>query len=492
MEPSLFTQEQKPRKKLFRKSLKTRNKSEAIIKARYLWLIMEQIYKKYFKDAETYAKAMRLVAKSEFADTLDFESAREIYDEFDEYDEHLLELGKLQKDEDFLQELIRRNLSPQYTQQTVTTPKDQSPFLSELIDTWLEEKQRNIKPSTFISYKNQSSLFQEILSEINGCDIRVNSITPEMIRQYHALLIRMPSRRNSPRLKNKSFAELALLDDVKISPKTFHYYINVIIEFLTWMESQGYIENTRLKTILQSSKKNVSKKNTIQRVPFDSDDLKKIFENQRYRTGNFKKAADYWLPLIALFTGARIGEICQLMTSDIKKIEDVYCFDINEEGEGKSIKTADGSARTIPIHKELIRLNFIEYVDTLKSKGQTQLFPFEPKNKRNQYHSTQKRIAEIIKRTGIISTDKASKVFHSFRHTVRTRLVDLNIDERVIDSLVGHSSQERSIGNKVYTHSQLIKQKADAIKKLHFDVDLSNIRDWKYSKFKRAEVDLLK
>ena len=149
-EPSLFTQEQKPRKKLFRKSLKTRNKSEAIIKARYLWLIMELIYKKYFKDPEIYAKAMHLVAKSELADTLDFESAREIYDEFDEYDDHLLQLGKLQKEEDFLQELVRRNLSPQATPQTVIAPKDKSPFLSELIETWLEQKQRNIKPSTFI------------------------------------------------------------------------------------------------------------------------------------------------------------------------------------------------------------------------------------------------------------------------------------------------------------------------------------------------------
>jgi integrase len=485
-------QEQNPKRKLFRKSLKTRNKSEATIKARYLWLIMEQIYKKYFKDPETYAKAMRLVAKSEFADTLNFDDAREIYDEFDEYDDHLLELGKLQKEEDFLQELFRRNLSHQQNRPSVNIPKDKSPFLSELIDSWLEEKQRNIKPSTFISYKNQSTLFQEILHEINGQDVRVNSITAEMIRRYHALLIRMPSRRNSPRLKNKSFAELALLDDAKISSQTFHYYINVIIEFLTWMESQGYIENTRLKTILQSSKKNVSKKSVIRRAPFNSDDLKKIFETTQYRTGNFKKAADYWLPLIALFTGARIGEICQLMTSDIKKIEGVYCFDINEEGEGKSIKAVDGSARTIPVHKELIRLNFIEYVETLKSKNQTQLFPFEPKNKRNQYHSTQKRMSLILKRSGIISTNKESKVFHSFRHTVRTKLVDLSIDERVIDSIVGHSSQERSIGSKVYTHSQLIKQKLDAIKRLNYEVDLSNIRDWRYSKFKRAELDLLK
>lgn len=173
---------------------------------------MEPIYKKYFKDAETFGKVMRLVAKSELADTLDFESTREIYDEFDEYDDRILKLGKFQKEEDFLQELGRRNLLPQYISQTVISQKDKSPFLSELIDAWLEEKQRNIKPSTFISYKNQSTLFQEILNEINGQDIPVNSITAEMIRQYHALFICMSSRHNLPRLKNKSFAELTLLD----------------------------------------------------------------------------------------------------------------------------------------------------------------------------------------------------------------------------------------------------------------------------------------
>ena len=62
----------------------------------------------------------------------------------------------------------------------------------------------------------------------------------------------------------------------------------------------------------------------------------------------------FWIPLVALFTGARLAEIVQLEVSDIRAYGGVRFFDINDKGE-KTLKTKN-SKRHIPIHPELARI----------------------------------------------------------------------------------------------------------------------------------------
>lgn len=71
--------------------------------------------------------------------------------------------------------------------------------------------------------------------------------------------------------------------------------------------------------------------------------------------------AAYWIPLLGLFTGARIGELCQLQVTDITTDSAGPVLRISDEAEGARVKTAAG-ARTVPIHSELCRLGFLDYV----------------------------------------------------------------------------------------------------------------------------------
>ncbi|MFN5745002.1 MAG: tyrosine-type recombinase/integrase [Methylococcaceae bacterium] len=68
--------------------------------------------------------------------------------------------------------------------------------------------------------------------------------------------------------------------------------------------------------------------------------------------------------------------------------------------------------------------------------------------------------------------------FHSFRHTVRTRLAEASVTESLIDDILGHASTSASIGKTVYTHSQLIPQKKEAIERLSYGLDLKKLRLW--------------
>lgn len=338
------------KKGLFRKSLGTRNKKEALLKAKFAWIVMTKIQKKYFKNAELFGIGMKLLAQFDYVSTLDWDSVNDFLAELDEDDSELLDLAIKQREQDFLEFGVFHKTTS--VEKRIEDKK--SPFLSELIKKWLLQKERIVKESSMASYRNQISFFEDVIKELYGKEIRILNLDPDLIREFNIILNQLPANRNANIYQGKSFKELASMKVEKISSKTYHYYINVVIDFLTWCEAQGYVENTKLKTILQSSKKGVAKKGKFTKVDFDADDLKKIFLSKHYMAGSFKRATDYWLPLIALFTGARLGEICQLKITDIKKEENVYCIDINEDDEDKSIKTKDSSVRIIPIHKVLL------------------------------------------------------------------------------------------------------------------------------------------
>ncbi len=55
----------------------------------------------------------------------------------------------------------------------------------------------------------------------------------------------------------------------------------------------------------------------------------------------------YWLPLIALYTGCRLGEVMQMTKADVKTEGEITYFDINDDGD-KTVKTGT-SIRKIPL-----------------------------------------------------------------------------------------------------------------------------------------------
>lgn len=90
-------------------------------------------------------------------------------------------------------------------------------------------------------------------------------------------------------------------------------------------------------------------------------------EGERHRGGGGKAA--YWLPIIALHSGARLSELAQLNVKDIVVQGGVKCFRvIDGPEEGQSIKNAV-SHRLVPIHKRIIELGFSDYIDTLDRAG---------------------------------------------------------------------------------------------------------------------------
>ena len=491
-------------KKLFRKSLKTKNRRNALRSARILWLIMEKLFNKYFNDPRQLGRALELVQKHDSYNEFEFEIFQsEFLDDLDDLDRNLLDLGLSMRIDQIEEERQRTkatadeinglrktidyltNINPII--QTKTVNDDDNPKISLLINKWLETKRESgVSPNTYISIEQRINVFQEIIIEILQSEPTVNQISPALIREFNSILKKIPARRNATNLKSLSYIELSKLELLPLSNQSYNEYLNIITSFLKWAVGDGFNIDDKLSGILSNNKKNINDSNEV--LPFDKDDLKIIFNDKKYLTGKFKRASDYWVPLIALFTGARLSEICQLYLTDIRQIEDTWVFDINEVIDDedivdgiqnfKRLKTEKASKRVVPIKSELVKLGFFEYIELLNESNQKLLFPEEKRNKSGKFDAISKRfnykIKNIKQKLGI----KKRKSFHSFRHTVRTRLVDLGFDEVLIDSTVGHANGNGSVGLKVYTHTDRVKQKKDAINKLSYDFDIKLIKKW--------------
>ena len=185
------------------------------------------------------------------------------------------------------------------------------------------------------------------------------------------------------------------------------------------------------------------------RQPWSDEFLTQLFSHPIWTDGLIPRdtkaggLAAYWIPLLALYSGARCSELCQLQRIDIKKESGVWMIQIHDGDSTQRIKTI-AARRSIPIHAELLRLGFIHYWGSIE-KGT--LWPKLPKREGKAGGYFSQFFGELRAELGI----PPSMSFHSFRHSARTNLVCAGISESIMDRLLGHVGSG-SIGSKVYTH----------------------------------------
>jgi integrase len=189
------------------------------------------------------------------------------------------------------------------------------------------------------------------------------------------------------------------------------------------------------------------------RRPWRATELQRLFSQPlftEYRLPQCAKAgrdAAYWIPLLGLFTGARISELAQLHVKDIDVNALRPTLTITDEGEGQRVKSAAGH-RTIPLHSELIRLGFLDYVFSRKKAASTFLWPdLKLRDGRPGGHFSA-WFGDFRRSVGLTETYPD---FHCLRHTVRTTMARAGVASEIQDSITGHERQG-SIGAKVYRH----------------------------------------
>lgn len=207
---------------------------------------------------------------------------------------------------------------------------------------------------------------------------------------------------------------------------------------------------------------------TQARRPWEDSELQQLFSQPLFTTYAIppeKKSgrdAAYWVPLIALYSGARIGELAQLRTEDITTVGEVPLLRITNSGDGQRVKT-EASNRSIPIHSELVRLGLLDYVQAIKDAGHDRLWPMLKADADRPGLILSNWFGQYRRNIGL--TGKYPD-FHSFRHLVRTRMSRAKIPDKVQDTITGHETQG-SIGTKVY-QSVSLEDRIEAVEAISY------------------------
>ena len=217
-----------------------------------------------------------------------------------------------------------------------------------------------------------------------------------------------------------------------------------------------------------TTKKEIQK-NKKERNPFTEDELKIIFDP--INLNPLKHPEQFWIPLIALFTGARLSEICQLSIKDILLIDNIYAISITDEGEDQILKSL-ASKRIIPIHQTILDIGFLEYIEDVKNFN-GKLFPdLQPDIYGYYGKEPSRRWGNYLDKIGI---KDPSKVFHSFRSTANSKLRLNDITEEIRCEFVGHDHD--TINTKHYSQKYPVKFLSDKVlPALTYDVDFSKLK----------------
>ena len=129
-----------------------------------------------------------------------------------------------------------------------------------------------------------------------------------------------PNRIKSSRFRNKSIEEILRMRNFQpLSTTTINHYLTSLCSLFNWSQKHDYVSANVFSglTIKQKTKARE------QRDAFDKQDLKRIFNLRKLKSESIdkNKPAYYWVPLLGLYTGARLNELCQLYVNDIKEVD---------------------------------------------------------------------------------------------------------------------------------------------------------------------------
>lgn len=286
----------------------------------------------------------------------------------------------------------------------------------------------------------------------------------EQHRHYKTILQRLPPNINkSPAYRGKSIEQILALEGTPATPHTINKNLTRISAFFEWCIRYGYVTTNPARGMTIKNPKRANE----ERKAFSDDDLARIFGSAIYLRGDFRQPYQYWLPILALFTGCRLNELCQLHLSDFDVVDGIEVIKINEDGDGKRLKTKAGN-RIIPIHATLKRIGLLDYVATLRKRREQRLFP-ELKLRRDGYGQTaSKWFARYCTSIGIV---ESGKVFHSFRHNVVDFLKQVGVAKEKIAALVGHEDESVTFGR--YGKDFSVPVMADVVGNLNFQITIT-------------------
>lgn len=290
--------------------------------------------------------------------------------------------------------------------------------VGQLIACFRRVQEPKLAPSTKQGYRIPLRAMEEIL----GTDFPLRDLSRERCRNVITILAGLPANyRKLPETRNLSLKEVVearqQLGLPTVMPATLNGYINKLRALLQlavteeWISTNPAVGHAVIDPISPAQK----------RLPFNLEQLQNLFSGEPWLSDDRDvggRPARFWLPLLALYSGARVGELAQLAVADIGNDSGVEVINIRPTNVTR-LKNPNAE-RSVPIHPELVRLGFLNFVQKAKGAEQARLFPQERSDRLGHHgRGVSDWFARLCDKRGIVDP---KITFHSFRHNFEDAL----------------------------------------------------------------------
>lgn len=346
--------------------------------------------------------------------------------------------------------------APDESSKSSPVPANDAPPLSEVVETYIRTK-ANLTPTVILDIRG---VVRDLI-EVVG-DKPVNTYTRSDGRTFRDVLLRLPSNRGKRRaLQGMGVLEaVAAAEELQIPPiaaKT----VQLKRAFLSRVFAFAAADHDDVFDPFEANEswKAVGESAVDQKAPFAAEQLTTLLSAD---------LPDWlmWLTRMALFTGARANELCQITASHVglKPVPHIYL--------GPDLRLKSNAAvRSVPLHPKLIDLGILDFV---REAGAGRLFSQVPVRELTGRHSdaASKAFSYQLRKLGLKS-DKLS--LHSLRHNwteewKRTHLHDVETRERLLGHAVAGVAGRYGAGYVgEATDMQLLEARAKLVDALRFD-----------------------
>jgi len=381
-------------------------------------------------------------------------------------------LARLRGDVDQEEALRAKAAAPAEPVKPAEPVQPQTPTILEAFEDFAKEKRQTGKWTRETSADDNREGVRQC-TEIIG-NKRVGEVTREDCKTLRDRLLQLPSNwTKRPEYRDKTIPELLEMDipeDKRLRPNTVNQTIGKLSSLLKYMVREGVIPNNPASEISVAYRPESY-------GAFSTEQLKLLFNSKRYTKSKHDRPWKFWLPLLGLYTGARLGELAQLQLTDVTEEQDIPMLWIQDESGNEAVAEkqtkTEAARRRVPIHSQLQALGFLDHVATQRERGNVQVFPSLEPGHRGRWSDQPSRWFSQLRQSVGLNKYKGRYGFHSFRSTVITRLLQ-DYPEQHVQEIVGH--EQGSVTYDVYFKGLDAERLRDMVESLDYGLDFEALK----------------
>jgi integrase len=321
--------------------------------------------------------------------------------------------------------------------------------LEELIQLHLKEKQLSVDGRTHMSME-----YSYRLALYHIGNIKLTELNRAVCRSYRDALKQTPCFF----LRHDNASEQ--VNEV-LSDKSVNQHLQFLSAMFRWATREELIQGNPAEGLAIKKRK----RDWDERFAYDDNQLQRLLGTLWLDEVRDERV---WAPLIALFTGMRQEEICQLRRCDLIKRDGIWCFSITADA--GHLKSA-AAERFVPIHNWLLMKGFPEVLPLETMNEEDRIWSLLSPNRLDRYsNSVCKWFSRYKRKKGFTDTRYC---FHSLRHTFINKMKQNEVPEPLIRQLVGHGEGSITLGRygKDYDIEKLNKYLND----VHYDLEIKGM-----------------